>query len=359
MAARSFGAKGHASLATLGTGADGGRMTRRHLLGAGLLLALAAVLFVANLPRVARERAKDPGLGVRALHAQGITGAGVQVAIVDGQLRVDHTEFEDRIVAYEELDDFTGRPFDAHGPAMASLLVGRTVGVAPGADLHYFALDFTRLTPERMAAAIDHVVDRNRGLEPSERVRLLSMSTGFRGSERVPVDAAIARAAAAELFVLVTVFPLDVVEPALAIRALGCSPWRDCDDPRSFEASNGEVEAWRAQGESPAQVFARRIAADAAAGAVTLYAPGHHRTLAGHRNAEDYVLDVEGGDSEWAPYLTGVLALALQVAPGLHAADLAPLLAGAVQEGGENMPMIDPSRVIERARTFENGTPTP
>ena len=38
------------------------------------------------------EAGKNPGLGVRALHAQGITGRGVGIAIIDNPLLVDHQE---------------------------------------------------------------------------------------------------------------------------------------------------------------------------------------------------------------------------------------------------------------------------
>lgn len=46
------------------------------------------------------ETGKDPGLGIRRLHAQGITGKGIGVAIIDGPLRLDHVEYKDRIVYY-------------------------------------------------------------------------------------------------------------------------------------------------------------------------------------------------------------------------------------------------------------------
>jgi hypothetical protein len=238
------------------------------------------------------------------------------VALIDGQMRLDHAEYARAVVHYEELDDFAGRPFEAHGPAMASLLVGRSVGVAPDAALHYFALDFARVTPARLAAAIDRVVERNRGLEANERVRLLSISTGFGGGRPV-VTAAIARALDDDVFVLLTNFPVDWVDPPLAIRSLGCSPWRDCDDPASFDLSPGEVAYWRSEGVTAAAALAARSARDAEGDVVTLYAPANRRTLAGPRHARHYALDVEGGDSEWAPYLSGVLALALQAEPDL------------------------------------------
>ena len=46
------------------------------------------------------EECKDPGLGVRSLQARGITGRGVNVAILDQPLLTDHPEFADRIAAY-------------------------------------------------------------------------------------------------------------------------------------------------------------------------------------------------------------------------------------------------------------------
>lgn len=149
--------------------------------GAVLDLALAGVLLA---PHGARERAKDPGLGLRALHAAGVTGAGAQVAIIDGQLRAEHVEYADWFVHYEEFDYFAGLPSDMHGPAMTSLLVGRSIGVAPQAQLHDVALDFARLTPERLAAAIDRVVQRNDELPAADRVRPVSASSGYRGERR-------------------------------------------------------------------------------------------------------------------------------------------------------------------------------
>ena len=51
-------------------------------------------------PAEIMETGKDPGLGIRQLHARGITGKGIGVAIIDGPLRLDHVESKDRIVYY-------------------------------------------------------------------------------------------------------------------------------------------------------------------------------------------------------------------------------------------------------------------
>ncbi len=317
------------------------------VVGAVLALGLAGVLVT---PRLALERAKDPGLGVRSLHAAGVTGAGVQVAIIDGQLRPEHVEYSDRLVHYEELDDFTGRPFDMHGPAMTSLLVGRSIGVAPQAQLHYFALDFARLTPERLEAAIDRVVARNAALPAAERVRLVSVSIGYRGAERELLDAALERALAAGVFVLASLYPVDHVTPTLAIRSLGGSPWRDCNDPSNFGPTPGEASFWEARGQGVREALEQRAAHDRTNGHVTLYAQANRRTVAGARHARAYRFDVEGGDSQWAPYLIGVLALALQVSPELEADELASLLAAGASERPHGVRLVDPARVVALAR---------
>ena len=53
------------------------------------------------------ELGKDPGLGVRDLHARGITGKNVGIAIIDQTLLVDHQEYADQLRLYEETDDLT------------------------------------------------------------------------------------------------------------------------------------------------------------------------------------------------------------------------------------------------------------
>jgi len=85
------------------------------------------------------ELGKDPGLGVRRLHERGFDGRGIGIGIIDQPLLVDPVEYRDRLRLYEEIHSPAGAPAQMHGPAVASIAVGRTVGVAPGADLYYIA----------------------------------------------------------------------------------------------------------------------------------------------------------------------------------------------------------------------------
>ena len=71
------------------------------------------------------------------------TGAGVGVAVLDtGVAAVD--ELEGRITASYEFDDalepvnISAKDTDGHGTGVAALIAGKTVGVAPGADIVNF-----------------------------------------------------------------------------------------------------------------------------------------------------------------------------------------------------------------------------
>ena len=85
-------------------------------------------------PNALLEEGKNPGLGVRALHTEGIDGRGVGIAIVDQPLLEKHTEYAARLVRYEKLGVVSKLDSPRmHGPAVASIAVGKDCGVAPEA----------------------------------------------------------------------------------------------------------------------------------------------------------------------------------------------------------------------------------
>lgn len=152
------------------------------------------------------------------------------------------------------------------------------------------------------------------------------------------------------MFVLTSVYPIDHVTPALAIRSLDRSPSRNCYDPRHYGRTPGEVRFWRERGQSVPAALEQRATVDSTNAHVTLYAPANRRAVAGARHAREYGFDVEGGDSQLAPYLIGVLALALQVAPELEVDQFAALLADGVRERPHGIRLIDPAGVVALAR---------
>lgn len=150
--------------------------------------------------------AMNPGLGVRELRKQGITGKGVNVAIIDQPLYLDHPEFAAKIVAYHDVG--CGSESSMHGPAVASLLVGTNCGTAPGARVYYVAAPSWTGDAAYYAQALDWIVEQNRALAGSEKIRVVSVSAApsghgspFKKNNKM-WDRACARAEAAGIMVL-------------------------------------------------------------------------------------------------------------------------------------------------------------
>jgi subtilisin family serine protease len=164
-----------------------------------------------RVPLPAAQPAANPGEEVRRLHARGITGRGVGIAIIDRPLLTEHREYADRLRWYDEIDTVPGEPAGWHSTAVASIAAGKTVGVAPEADLYFVGLGMNwsgepfgnLLVAARRAAhtgmplplAIRRIVEMNRRLEPGRKIRVISISIGG-GAET-----AIAEARQAGIFV--------------------------------------------------------------------------------------------------------------------------------------------------------------
>jgi hypothetical protein len=257
------------------------------------------------------ETGKDPGLEIRALHDQGITGKGVGIAIIDQTLLVDHIEYEDRIRVYEEAEDITGgwREVQMHGPAVASIAVGKTVGVAPEADLYFIAtgdcggatsivdLDFSC-----RAKAIQRIVEINQDLPTSRKIRVLSLSFGWVPNSKGydEITAAVDQARDAGIFVISSSLSQT---HNLNFHGLGRN---SLSDPNKFQSY--EPGLWWQQ-----QFYEQGLTTD------TLLVPMDSRTTASPTGTEDYVFYREGGWSWSIPYLAGVYALAVQVKPDITA----------------------------------------
>ena len=130
------------------------------------------------------EEAKNPGLGVRQLHKQGITGKGVNVAIIDQPLILDHPEYAGKVVKYENLCDESD-PSSMHGPAVISILVGNTIGVAPEANVYYVAAPSWTGDAEYYAKALKWIIEENKKLPEGQKIRVVSAAPS---GEESPFD---------------------------------------------------------------------------------------------------------------------------------------------------------------------------
>jgi subtilisin family serine protease len=253
------------------------------------------------------ETGKNPGLGIRSLHEEGITGKGVNIAIIDQPLIIDHIEYPSRIRLYEETNVVPGTPSQMHGPGVTSIAVGKTVGVAPDANVYYIAaFDFDpydanhEINYKYTAQAIQRILEINRQLPADQKIRAISMSIGLNPANKGYDEfiAAIGEAKEAGIF------PITVslgTTHGQNILGLGRNPLSDPDQFQSYEPS-----AWWAQ-----DFFKQGSLQD------TLLIPMDSRTTASPTGQEDYVFYAQGGMSWTVPYLAGLYALAVQVRPDI------------------------------------------
>jgi hypothetical protein len=255
-----------------------------------------------------RELGRSPGLGMRALHERGINGRGIGIGIIDQTLLVNHVEYADRVRSYEEIHQLPDTDAQMHGPAVAAFALGRTVGVAPGAELYYIAETHGIFRPGGfdwdfgpLARSIDRLLEINSLLPADQKIRVISISVGWRPGQKGcdEADAAVARARQAGVFVISTALERT---HGLAFHGLGRDPRSDPEQARSYR---------------PGSWWAKEFAANPAAlGSVKrLLIPMDSRTTAGPCGEEDYVFYPEGGWSWVVPYLAGLYALACQVNP--------------------------------------------
>jgi hypothetical protein len=240
---------------------------------------------------------KNPGLELRALHARGITGAGVGVGIIDQALLVEHVEYRKQLRLYEEIHWIEGSDAQMHGPAVASIAVGKDVGVAPGAELYYIAEWHARssgaggfefeLAP--LARSIDRLVAISKTLPRERRIRVISISLGFnprmKGFDLV--KDAISRAEHEDIY---------TVYVGAGFMGLGREP---LEDPDAF-ASYGPGEFWK-------RSWGGEIG--------TLMVPMDSRCIASPTGESEYAFYRNGGMSWAVPWVAGLYTLACQVNP--------------------------------------------
>lgn len=252
-------------------------------------------------------RNRNPGLGVRKLHARGVTGRGVGIGVIDQALLTGHCEYRERLRVYEEIH-VMDREAQMHGAAVASIAVGASAGVAPGADLYYIAETHGRLALRSFewdftwrAAAIDRMVAINAQLPAERRIRVVAISVGWSPERKggAAADAALARARAAGIFVISTALERTY---GLAFHGLGRDLLADPDDFGAHRPGS-----WWARGFNTGQQRfppGRR-----------LLVPMDSRAVASPTGVDDYVFYSEGGWSWSVPWLAGLYALACEVRP--------------------------------------------
>jgi hypothetical protein len=273
------------------------------------------------------ELGKNPGLGIRELHKDGINGQGIGIAIIDQPLLLGHDEYRDRIVYYDAVE-VPGHPTQMHGAPVASIAAGKTLGVAPGARLYYFATPTWKNDNRYYAEALERVMQLNDRLPKDEQIRVASISKGdFERAKNYPLwERALEKAIAQGIYVSTcSREPISYLNLVLDFD-------KDPDDPASYAPTG-----WTKAAPKDPNRF---------------YVPGGNRTVASHRGVEVYQLYREGGLSWSAPYLAGLAALAFQVRPDLSPADIVKL----IKDTATPMPfgkIVNPRKLISEAKALK------
>lgn len=317
-------------------------------------------------PAMVLEANRNPGFGIRAVHARGVTGKGVSVAVIDTPLLLDHEEYGDRLRFYGEVN--AGQvEANFHGSLVTSILAGRACGVAPDAEIYYVGSHLISLKEDSgpdasyYAQAIETLLEVNARLPLERRIRVLSISAAW--SHENPgfkaVNRAFRKAWAAGVFVVAGNIAVDI-EPGMWFWGLDRRTLDDPDDPGVY--STIAWKNWIAQiagRDGFERYYERRLrAAGTSAGTpeVLLVSEGP-RTVAGPFGRASYGFYPLGGWSSILPQIAGLYALACEVKPditpdvfwraALATGDPMPVEAGWATYAGKR---VNPARLIESLR---------
>jgi len=268
--------------------------------------------------------AMNPGLGVRQLHQQGITGVGVNVAIIDQPIYLDHPEYAGKIAAYYDTG-CSGPPSSMHGPAVVSLLVGTNCGTAPNAQVYYAAAPSWEMDASYYVEALDWIIEQNKFLTEAEKIRVVSVSAvpsqpSWANGEMW--TGAIARAEAVGIVVLDCSDDFGFIGPC----------WYDASDPENIARCTPGFPGkppWFDPG--------------------GILVPSSPRTTAQHEDSNgrfSYIYWGRGGLSWSIPYCAGVLAMGWQIRPKLTGEQMRDLLFHSAYINSDGARIINPKGFI-------------
>jgi hypothetical protein len=237
----------------------------------------------------------------------------------------------------------------------ASVAVGKTVGVAPEAELFFIGqYNFDRSGPtfKYLARSIHRIVQINEQLPQDKKIRAISISRGWSRNNLLDkrysmITDAVQKARAAGM--LVVTCSVDMIHEGCDFAGLGRPPLTDPDVFESYQPNLWAAESFwagRYNSDSSESVF---------------FVPLDSRTMASNDGIDEYTFDRCGGFSKAPPYTAGVYALAVQVDPDITPERFWTLAAKTgrtieVERNGKRRrlgPIIDPVKLIRSIKAGE------
>jgi hypothetical protein len=318
-------------------------------------------------PKKIMNLGKNPGLGISKLHDEGIVGNGVGIALICGPLLANHKEFENCLVYYNS-DGGPGLTATVEGCYAASILCGKTTGVAPGAHVYCFTSKSVTNDPGDSSSntwflikALESVVQLN-GLDEKDAGEPEKEDAGQKRSLQIKIvcissaglDMSFEDSDVKELLetlksngvFIVSASLYDIYGGGFDFNGLGRNPLGDPDDYSSYLPGR----MW----ENSFYSFDRYSRA-----IKTLLVPADGRTAASPTGIRDYAYYSAMDKSGAVPYIAGLYALACQAVP-----DITPeRFLDAVWQTGVELPIIknnirynlkrvvNPQKMIEQLKT--------
>lgn len=248
-----------------------------------------------------KENTMNPGLNIRSLHEQGITGKGVRIAIIDSDIN-DNPEFKDRVISQTNFAQNKDGVY--HGNVVSSVAVGKECGVAPDAELAFYSAS----TLTEYAKAIENIIAKNEEYKKNGEplISVISISCGFDTCDDYnkqnygTLREVIAKAKEAGIAVITN----DPEQEYKHFAGADRNPKADPNDKNSYRMDrfrrDGQWWNDKKDEEKDQKIFI----------------PTEHRTVADEYDGYRYEGNF-GGDSWGAPYIAGVFALAKQVKPDI------------------------------------------
>jgi hypothetical protein len=285
-------------------------------------------------------RGKDPGLGIKDIHKQGVTGKGVSVAVIDKPIFAGHQEFEGRIVYRRIAPEVKRNSFlHFHGISCASILAGSTCGVAPEATIYYFATPDTARRFYYYSLALDELVKVNESLPPKNKIRIVSISDGISREDRdwPTWESAVKKAEASGVKVLCST--------STALKGFvwgGCRPDKDRGSPSNYDIALywlDRIQRSQSSEEEKGLLYANIII------------PGDFRTTSSNMAEDTYIYWGKGGFSWAIPYVAGLAGLAWEIKPTMKFEEIIEVLKSTKDVNEDGKKVINPRAFIKAVRS--------